>query len=409
MKRPTWTTIPGVLFLTAACNSTTTQADGPTTYGDETNEVFLEGAAAVLNLQAGEQPLEFVDSKGNRWIRQRVLTEFAPEPEHGAEDVSVVEQDRRGWTDEQLAEYFRPLLITNGAQYILDAPPVDIIRRIHQGEFYGGRDPLEPSAGAGGLSPQNVIGTDDRSSVLGTPPGGLSSRQMYMSGSSINANNNTSHCSGSLIGPNTAISSAHCFFNHSAFPKDFYPTRHWAFGIATRNNGGGNQQWSAFGNYVGCYSMWVPSGFVTANTINDDFAVIEFGCSLNPGVAVGAHGSWTASDTQIYNATSLQISGYPDVLGGSGVAANVRVPSLLTHSTGQYWAYVDSGNSTRIVHSVDTTGGQSGAPLLQNIFGGSGMYVTGVHKGLYTLYPPLNHARRFDSTVYAFLKSFTSY
>ena len=122
-----------------------------------------------------------------------------------------------------------------------------------------------------------------------------------------------------------------------------------------------------------------------------------------PGNVVGAHGSWTVSDAQI-SASNIQISGYPQPLP-STVATNILVPSLVTSTKGAGFAYVDSANATRILHLVDETGGQSGAPFLQNVSGS--LYVTGIVKGGYDA--NRNHGRRFDGTVYSFFKSYTSY
>jgi V8-like Glu-specific endopeptidase len=368
-----------------------------------------EANADLLGIPLDSHPADFTDRKGNHWVLSKVIKTFAPVPSNG--DMDAVErrpgptpEEMSRWPDERLAAYWSPILVTNGVEYTLSTSPSDFVARLKRGEFYGGRSPLEPTAipGTEGLRPQAIIGTDDRTTVIGLPPQGENSRQMLLSSVPIGANNNSASCTGSLLGPKTAISSAHCFYDNST--SSWYPTWNWAFGVATRLISGVKQQWSAFGNYIGCYSFWIPSSFVGSNTVDNDFAAIEFGCNLTPGSVVGAHGSWTASSSQISSST-VRVTGYPGSLPAS-TPSNFLVPTLLTQTNAVGGALVDSSNATRILHGVDTTGGQSGSALLQPIFGGASVYLTGIHKGGYA---GQNHARRFDSTVYGFLKTYTSY
>jgi V8-like Glu-specific endopeptidase len=158
---------------------------------------------------------------------------------------------------------------------------------------------------------------------------------------------------------------------------------------------------------VGCYTVFIPSAFWTTSTgPENDFALIEFGCNLNPGNSVGAHGSWTASDTQI-SSSSVMVSGYPSQLPSS-VNTAILVPNLVTHTIGAGGTAVMFGTPAVLNHSVDATNAQSGSPLLQTIFGGSALYVTGFHNGSQGFVGP-NKAKRFDGTVYGMLKSYTSY
>jgi hypothetical protein len=60
-------------------------------------------------------------------------------------------------------------------------------------------------------------------------------------------------------------------------------------------------------------------------------------------------------------------------------------------------------------HYLDSTGGQSGSAIMQTVFGGSSRYLTAIHVGAPSIYSTFNQARRFDSAVYGFLKSYTSY
>jgi V8-like Glu-specific endopeptidase len=359
----------------------------------------------VLGLEVDEAPEAFTDRKGNRWVKMRKITEFAPEGPEAYKMPADRGLDLSKLGDDELAEYWRPVLLANGAEYKLELPAHEFVAKLRRGDFYGGKAPMEPSSRSETLKTQVVIGNDDRTTVPGWPPSGLESRQMYMTDSAIGPLNQTSLCTGALVGSNTAISAAHCFVDPNT--GLWRSTRHWAFGIATRRLfGGAPSQTAAFGNFVGCYYVTPPSGFFMNPSFPNDFSVIEFGCNLFPGTAVGAHGSRTASDTQI-NSSNVMVSGYPSTLPAS-FPSSARVPSLATHSLGPGGASTFfTGDPAVIQHTVDTTGGQSGASVLQNIFGGSAQYVTAIHVGNTTVNQ--NRARRFDGTVYGFLKSYTSY
>jgi Trypsin len=293
-----------------------------------TDKVSLkhEPQVDVLGLDTDDRPAAFTDRKGNRWVKMKDITEFASERKAEEYEPKSKGGDPSKMSDEELAEYWRPVMFANNAQYTLDLPAREFVAKLKRGEFYGGRAP-SPAMAADGLQTLKVIGTDDRQVVSGMPPAGMDRSQMLMSEAAVTATNNTSACTGTLMGPKTAISAAHCFYDPQTF--QWRTQRHWSFGVATRKyTGQAIQQTTAYPPYLGCYFVWIPAAFVSTNTgVVNDFSVIEFTCGVSPGSqGVPYQGSWTADDAQV-TGSGASLIGYPATLPSSLASGPVRVPN----------------------------------------------------------------------------------
>lgn len=415
-KNYTTTAFSSRLTLVAAFGALSVQCTSPVADEAVAPDFFAESQTTnteTLGLPAeGETPERFVDTKGNRWVHKEKIIPLAA-ARNGSADLDKPlppgpsREEMLGWSDERIAEYWRPVMVTSGAQYELEMAPVDFARKWRAGEFFGRTEPIEPQKSE--IDTQAVLGNDDRVNVIGTSgvaPPGKYSRQVLLSAQPISATNWSAQCTAGLVGTRAALSGAHCF--NDPLTHQWYPTYYWAMGVATRTANGVSTQARSFptsGAWInGCYGMWIPTSFLTDSSTTNDFAVLEFGCNQNPGNTVGAHGSWTVSDAQI-TGSATELIGYPTQPPAAFALSTYQVPSLVTHNlpVGNTFLFYGA-NAAVIRHNVDASPGQSGAPMLQTVNGVQ--YVTMIHSGGTSTY---NLARRFDGTVYGFLKSYTTY
>src|SRR6185295_5280363 len=206
--------------------------------------------------------------------------------------------------------------------------------------------------------------------------------------------------SGTLIGPSTAMSVAHVFWDEA---NDTWEADHlWAPGFDSQDADS-----SPWGSWFRCYWVTIPLAYTSNEDQNPwDFAVVDFNVGCNsvdhgvnsdrPGNTVGWLGHYTASESNIEGRTGY-VRGYPGAgtCGNSGQACDVRV-----------WGDTSDGgendvSSDEIRHQADTSGGQSGSGFYHYAdpsCGGcdSGPYLVGLHRAGE---PSSNRARRYDSTV----------
>jgi V8-like Glu-specific endopeptidase len=217
---------------------------------------------------------------------------------------------------------------------------------------------------------------------------------------------NGSQGSGTLIGPSTAMSVAHVFWDEN---NDTWEASH------RRANGYDSQDAdpSPFGEWYRGYWVTIPMGYVNNENSRWDYAIVDFDTNSNsikngvnsdsPGNTVGWLGWYVASASDIESNTGY-VRGYPGNGTCAGVACNVRVWGDFSSSS------ENDARSRTIRHQADTSGGMSGSafyiyenPSCNGC--GYGPYLTGMHRAGAA---PYNIARRFTSSVASFMQSYSS-
>jgi V8-like Glu-specific endopeptidase len=182
-------------------------------------------------------------------------------------------------------------------------------------------------------------------------------------------------CSGAIIGPNSAISAAHCFFNPTTGTwKNF---QYGAPGFDSLHSP--NEPWGHFN----CFSIWMFSAFFTDTHVVSqwDIAAFDFtGCTDNPtSTGVGWFG-------YIINPNP---SGR--TLATDGYASNLSC--ALGQVCGMTGTAVNSGSALLLSSNLFLKGGMSGGPIFttntNQIMGNSIAVDTNT-----------SYYRRFDTTVY---------
>ncbi len=368
--------------------------------------------------------------KGKEFIWQKKIENPVAEPENylpnmaknkSIDDMSVLE----------LAEKLRGVAYYNGHQYIEAKPDIAMAKRIKerhakgkqkQGAFRGLGS--SPSQGMARHSKQLKASDDQFESrvekIHGVDDRNVMNNLSYPYRTNIVFDNtgstaviNGSQGSGTLIGPSTAMSVAHVFWNESA--NTWEAPHRWAPGYDSQD-----ADPSPYGEWYGCYWVTIPGGYVQNENSDYDYAVLDFdvGCnsvrngvnSDEPGATVGWLGWYTASTSDIESKTGY-VRGYPGLgnCGNPAVACNVRVwgdYSLSSENNVPFWWWEDH----QIEHQADTTGGMSGSGFYHyadpSCAGcGYGAYVVGMHRAGTDSY---NLARRLDADVSAFLKKYSS-
>lgn len=318
------------------------------------------------------------------------------------------------WSDADWLAHLRPIAFFDGDEYELAESDDVYLARLRSAPRMGhpsqGSAPEENDVNISSSVGERAIigsnGADDNRSVVGVPS--------YYPFRAIGVTNNANiigttgggnSCTMTLIGPSTAISAAHCFYNAgNGAPGTWQPAKSWAFGAARTSSGTTTFQWGS-GVGAGCYLVTIPSGWVYNNTVFDDYAVIEFSnaCGYYPGNAMGWFGYYDVSNTVIAS-NPVNVAGYP---GNSYMPPNSsawRWPTLATMGLGAGNLFVNATTSYELDYYVDVMNGQSGSALDQPMGGYSSHYVTGIVKGNpVSSVPPYNWGRRLDSTVTAFI------
>ncbi|MFK8032309.1 MAG: serine protease [Gammaproteobacteria bacterium] len=214
--------------------------------------------------------------------------------------------------------------------------------------------------------------------------------------------------SGTLIGPSTALSVAHVFWDEGA--NTWESTHRWAPGYDSADS---NR--SPYGEWYGCYWVTIPTAYTTYENSTYDYAIIDFdvGCnsvrdgvnSDHPGTTVGWLGNLVASTSTIEGRTNY-LRGYP----GSGTCGNPGT-SCGTRIWGDTSSTSETDATSNITyHQADSSGGMSGSGMYiytdPSCSGcGYGAYVVGMHRAGAA---SANSARRYTSTVRSFMKAYSS-
>lgn len=199
-----------------------------------------------------------------------------------------------------------------------------------------------PAAIEGDASPQGVFGTDSRVQVKDTTK--------YPWRAYVALNTSAGRCTGSLVAPDVVVTAAHCIVEDAGTVDP-----DWATGVTVWP--GRNGRSTPYG-HCGKKQLWAPRGWIDLKSMAYDWGVIKLNCSI--GNTTGWFG---------YNGnsqTSGNIFGYP--------ASKNPVWSMW--GAGGTWK---DDTSVLTTHTIDTSPGQSGSPMLTS---GCGAYcVHAVHGG----------------------------
>jgi glutamyl endopeptidase len=202
------------------------------------------------------------------------------------------------------------------------------------------------------VTPQVIIGSDDRVRVW-PDHSPLSQMPLLL----FKRNGENYMCSGALVGPRTVITAGHCLYSADTSTPSWSTEISVLFGVdGTTAN-------------FGCYpsQMGVGSTWMSNAAASSDWGVIQLAC--NAGAVVGHMGYKDPGISPNQDFGFQTITGYPsDKVDSNGY---------------QMWMHTNSVyalETTRISYSIDTMGGQSGAPIWRLESGTAcGNCVMGVH------------------------------
>jgi V8-like Glu-specific endopeptidase len=259
--------------------------------------------------------------------------------------------DVMDFSDKQLAEALRPVVLRNGHEYIGD-PSEDLVAHLRASEQVRQTKAFTPLLRANTERLENssirplsgIIGPDNR--VVRRDNTEYPWSTILFSG-----------CSGTMIGPSTALTAAHCVHNGT----------NWLT-LPTYSPGSDFQDANPFPfGQFGCYTVSIPTAFINndGGDARFDYAVVEFaGCGDFPGRSTGWKGIWVAPDSVI-TGNLMYVYGHPS-----------------DKAQPQIWGDQGSGilNGQYINFFIDAWFGDSGAGLY--VYDTDGWpYVVGVLRG----------------------------
>lgn len=229
------------------------------------------------------------------------------------------------------------------------------------GQVLGNGTAIRPSA-----TPESVIGTDNRTRVTST----TTYPWRAMAHITFTAHAGGSYiCSGSMYGPNMILTAGHCVHDGTGWNSNFrvYPGK----------NGTSNPYGSC-----GWTTVYSVLGWTRDRNSNYDYAALKLNCSIgNTTGWLGLH--WQSATL---TGTSVRISGYP--------GEKTPYYSLWTMA-----GPIKSSSTYRYTYTIDTSGGQSGAPIYR---GGCGTYCA---EGIHTNGGSVNSGTRITQSVFNNLSS----
>lgn len=367
---------------------------------------------------------DVVDVKGNAWRKRGParLAPFAhPRGERALDEERAAENDSLSMTDAELAAKLRPVAYFDGDEYELVATDEELLARyrlLASTARMGGdpQAPISPGPRPTGWLP-TIFGDDDRLPLgynvhyYPSSAVGVSESSLYPPHFGIGSD----QCTITMIGPSTAISAAHCFYEPGV---GWDATKSWAFGVTswlTHETNWSIDVTQAYPTYTGCYWVTVPGAWTTLqrqhnwNDVFWDFAVIEFSnsqaptCNLFPGHSVGWYGWWTASDDQIAR-SNVRVNGYPLEIP-TDYSRVYAWPTQFTQGDYPGSAFTNTADNFLIFNHLDITFANSGSALAQELFASGDRYATGI---IVAEYPHVNMARRIDATVRSFILQYSA-
>lgn len=225
----------------------------------------------------------------------------------------------------------------------------------------------------------------------------------------------TGRCSATMVGRRTFLSSAHCFYNAST--QSWLPSvTSVAFGnIYFRWNGSSPfTQFTTHASVTGCFSLSIPLSYISTNgSTAFDYAVMEFGCGLNPGDSVGYLPIGWGTNADYANSSQANLIAYdhayvpPQPTNGNEWA----YPSIITRTRGPYGTSVVNDHRTHIRGYMGGAKGASGAGLNQKLFstlGDQTLYYTGTLHGKESPTAEPLWFRRMEPNYFAFVSANTT-
>lgn len=392
--------VPSLLWIIVGCDASGVHNEG--------TAQRLASQSAEGGVPEGPQP-DYFDSSGHRYIWVKKVTYVQPQEQQpqlvvdprGAPPVEWFPQD-----PETLGDLLRPRLLRNGHEYTRATPDIEMARRILSGvsalKGVGSRGTEQQQVASSDAQVERrtgayVLGHDDRVPIHPCHRTEYPQRINFnvKQGIQNGANYNDVWCTATLIGPNIALTAAHCLFNNDWIGPLKYVPGDDAFGYSYPNSGCGPG--APFGEFIA--NAGVPSGFTNGNsTPQYDFAFLDFSPYAPTPSAFGL--GWAGWDTGTNSTGWHEIYGY-------GPLPNVAVP-LISWRRGALCdgPWPGSTPSWARDHCLDAVGGDSGAGLFY--MGSDGIpVVVGDHiREQYAWdfgWAYWNRARDFDGTVYNFI------
>ncbi len=426
-----------VLGITMSCGISTSAAD----MNAEIDAVMPQESVfsralrfqgdVVATTESGQEIRQTAFLRGKRfeYVGEAGARRAAPETTAGLERAP----DIGSISVEELAENLRGTALFQGHKFIEAEPATELakqVKQLHELEMRGASQeeleavmPARPASQGMGARTDNLkdaemgeaIKEDATRIVHGTDERRVMSNTIYPHRTHIVFDNvgsiysiGSSQGSGTLIGPSTAMSVAHVFWDEGN--NTWESTHRWAPGYDSADS---NR--SPYGEWYGCYWVTIPTAYTVYENSTYDYAVLDFdvGCnsvrdgvnSDNPGSTVGWLGSLVASTGTIEGRTAY-LRGYPGsgTCGNPGTSCGTRVWGDISRSS------ENDATSNIIYHQADSSGGQSGSgfylytdPSCSGC--GYGAYVVGMHRAGAS---SANSARRYTSAVSSFMRSYSS-
>lgn len=195
------------------------------------------------------------------------------------------------------------------------------------------------------FGPKSVIGSDDRVRI--SPTTTAPNRQIaYLEYSTPDGTR--SRCSGFMIGEWALATAGHCVFNrdpnHGEF--DWMPMPSYTAFVAVD---GDNLNYG----YCGVSDLMSVTGWTSSGSVEYDYGAVLLNCGV--GAASGWFGlQWKSGS---HTGDPARVTGYP---------GEYTPPTMWTHN-----GDILGTANRRLFYGIDTTGGQSGAPVAESCSGGS--------------------------------------
>lgn len=276
--------------------------------------------------QPGDEPMlgptsadsngkDFIDAKGRRWISMgKVQFKKVDIADYEKRQTDERKPTYESLTLDQLAEALRPRRLVGDVEYRLEKPDYELAAKIMKGgKVRATNNKIPPEVSA----PPFIVGGDDRTRIT-TPRVWPGSPFGYLGQT----------CTLTMIGPSTALSAAHCFYNNG-----------WIATPSLTLAADTNNPTAPFGSFM-ADSLTLP-GQWNSNEWDWDFAVLEFSPSRRPGTQTGWYG------TEESTAGTQTMIGYPN---------DKPIPSQWI-KRGTYSAFPGA----RYEHNLDVIPGDSGA------------------------------------------------
>ena len=382
--------------------------------------------------------------RGKSFTWNRELTQLVAEEDSVSSDaINILELSEIGSEVDmdvlELAENLRAVAYFNGHEFIEEEPPIELAQRIidqmqspnphgkvegksgSMGKLGGSVFDFFPDFFSSALDPyipedpepdepqaEKILGETDERIVY------PHLRYPYRTNIVFNNEGDASvidgtQGSGTLIGPSTAISAAHVFWDKSN--KTWEAPHRWSPGYSSQSSPS-----NPFGDWFECYWVTIPKGRIDTGSSLYDYAILDFnvGCdstingvnSDRPGEMLGWVGWYTPSEQQVVSHTAY-VRAYPSSKGECGnPPESCGIQIWGDHSHAEEMVF----NAPHIEHQADTSGGMSGGAMYHYTLPFCsqcrfGPYMIGIHRAAIS---SANRARLFDIQIKEFMKAHSS-